>query len=128
MTEFITLGQLIDNEPFEVEIPGLGKALIRYPTKKETLDAEKEIRSEIGEDWFKLSETDRGVQIVRRLMLKILVKPKITLKDYLKCRDPDVDYLLDTIAGHYNKRIRTLLEKRREVLGDFLEAGTVRSP
>jgi len=117
---FITLGQLIDNEPFEIEIPGMGIAKVRFPTKQESIEAEREIREEYSNVWNQLTATKRTDLIIKRTMLKALVEPKIDKKNYLKCKDVEIDYLLDTVSLHIAKRLRTLLDKRKAVLRDFL--------
>jgi len=124
---YITLGQLIDNEPFDVEIPGMGLAKIRYPTRGATIEAEKEVREEYSDVWNQLTDTERVNLITERLMLKILVHPKIPKEKLKNCKDAEIAYLLDNIAMYIGKPLKELLDKRSQVMGDFLELGKVGS-
>lgn len=116
----ITLKELLDNEPRDLYIPALKITVkIRDPTTKDKIEVREEARK--NPLWKELSPIEQATEISNRLALRMLVEPKMTYEDYLKCPSPKIDTILEAIAWDYSKRVKKFTEKTRKEIRDFLE-------
>lgn len=112
----LTLNEILENPIEELEIPGIGFVKARCPTTKDKLDAKNELKA-LGE----LDDTTKMIELGRLQALKMLVEPKITLEDYLKCNDALIFNILDTIDIWYTLKLKSYTDKRKAMIKDFLE-------
>lgn len=114
----ITLDMLIANEPYEVEVPGMGIVKVRDPTQGDR----KEARLEAMESplWEKYDDFERKQDIGKRVARRMLIEPKISKEEYEKCTDK-VDNLLDYISFHYAKKLGELTEEKMKEIRAFLD-------
>jgi hypothetical protein len=117
--EYITSKDILENPEEELDIPGVGTVLVKYPTTKDKIDARIEAMKQPGFD--SLSPTERAMEIGRRISLKMLVNPKISEEDYLNSNDSKMSMILDTISMWYATKLKELNDKRAGLMKHFLE-------
>ncbi|RLC82994.1 MAG: hypothetical protein DRI61_00675 [Chloroflexi bacterium] len=115
----ITLKQLLENSPEEIEIPGYGPVLVRFPTIRERLEVKDDLKKLPG--YKNLSEEERSLEEARLLALKMLVDPKIKLEDYLEAPDASMLIILDTVSMWYTLKLKALNDKRKSLIDHFLQ-------
>jgi len=71
----ITLKQLLENEPEEIEVEGFGTILVREPTMQDRVEARAEAMKLPG--WDKMDPLERETEIVMRTIARAIVEPKI---------------------------------------------------
>ena len=71
----ITLKQLLENEPVELEVKGYGTILVREPTLKDRIEAREEAMK--LPEWEKMNPIERETEIIMRTIVKAIVEPKI---------------------------------------------------
>jgi len=124
--ERITLEQIMLNAPREIEVEGYGTILVRDPTKQDRIDARKEASS--NPIWEQLTDEEKNLETLDRLMFRIIVEPKIAPEDYLGARETAIRDILDSVILDYTKRLRELSDKRKRTLKSFLDLMKVSSP
>jgi len=117
--KLLLLSDILDNPVEELDVPGFGIVKLRCPTVKEKMDARKEAMT--VQDYDKLADFDKTVELSRRLAMKILVDPKIPESDYLNSNDAKISVLLDTVAIWYSSKINKLNAQRQILVRDFLD-------
>ena len=117
--EYITSKDILENPEEELDIPGIGVVLVKYPTTKDKIDARIEAIKQPGFD--SSSATERAMEIGRRISLKMLVKPSITEEEYLNSNDSKMSIILDTISMWYATKLKELNDKRAGLMKHFLE-------
>ena len=115
----IKLEDVLFNEPWEVEVPGVGTVLVRDPTERDRIEARKIARKHPL--WDELSEVQKSAEVQRHLARIMLVDPKISEEDYFKANSKIMDAILDTVSMVYVKKVNELTRKRQELIRDFLE-------
>ena len=75
MKKRITLKQLLENEPEEIEVEGFGTILVREPTMQDRVEARAEAMKLPG--WDKMDPLERETEIVMRTIARAIVEPKI---------------------------------------------------
>jgi len=115
----LTLKELLENIPEELNIPGLGVVTVKTPTIKDRIEAKEEARKISGYD--KLPEDEKRIEEGRMLARRMLVSPKISFEDYLNSDDIKMGILLDTVSLWYAKKLKELNDKRRSIVDDFLQ-------
>ena len=114
----ITLKQILENPPVEIEVPGVGKFLVREPTRKDRIEAREEARK--LPYWKDLTDIEQFEEINVRIVVRTIVEPKMTLEDLQNMPLSKQTAIVDTVSAFHNKRILDLYEKRRKLLEDFL--------
>ena len=114
----IKLEDVLFNEPWEVEVPGVGTVLVRDPTERDRIEARKAARKHPL--WNELSEVEKSAEIQRHLARLMLVEPKVSEEDYFKANSKIMDAILDTVSMEYMKKVSELTRKRQELIKDFL--------
>ena len=117
--EYITSKDILENPEEELDIPGIGIVLVKYPTTKDKIDARIEATKQPGFDTS--STIERAMEIGRRISLKMLIKPSITEEDYLNSNDAKMSMILDTISMWYATKLKELNDKRAGLMKHFLE-------
>jgi len=117
--ERITLEQIMLNAPREIEVEGYGTILVKDPTKQDRIDARKEASS--NPIWDQLTAEEKNLETLDRLMFRIIVEPKLNSNNYLQARETVIRDILDSVILDYTKRLRSLSDKRKRTLKDFLE-------
>ena len=124
----ITLKQLLENEPVEIEVPGVGKVLVREPTRKDRIEAREEVSKLPYYD--KLSDSDRLVEIQERLVVKTIVKIKyedseewvdFSWEQYEKMPLSMSQSIYDVVSAFHVSRMLALYKKREKTMQDFLQ-------
>ena len=115
----LTLKELLENTPEELNIPGLGVVTVKTPTIKDRIEAKEEARKIPGYD--RLPEDEKRIEEGRMLARRMLVSPKISFEDYLNSDDIKMGILLDTVSLWYAKKLKELNDKRRSIVDDFLQ-------
>lgn len=118
-SKYITSMDILENPEEELDIPGIGTVLVKYPTTKDKIDARIEAMKQPGFDTS--SATEKAMEIGRRISLKMLVNPKISEDDYLNSNDSKMSMILDTISMWYATKLKTLNDKRSSLMKSFLE-------
>jgi len=114
----ITLDQIMNNEPYEIEVPPYGTILVRDPTRKDKLEARKEaMKSPYWESMDKATQDD---DIAYRVAIKCVIEPEITVEQYLNAPEPKIITILDSVLLEYGKRLKSIIEKRSKIVKDFL--------
>jgi len=109
----ITLEDIKRNPVRTVKVPELGKSVkIRDPTPKDRVEALREAKKD-NPDWDKLSKLEQDMEIGWRLVIKILVEPKLTLDDFLSGNDTTLAYILLAVQKDLQARLANLPEKIR---------------
>jgi len=109
----ITLEDIKRNPVRTVKVPELGKSVkIRDPTPKDRVEALREAKKD-NPDWDKLSKLEQDMEIGWRLVIKILVEPKLTLNDFLSGNDTTLAYILLAVQKDLQARLANLPEKIR---------------
>jgi len=122
----ISLKEILDNPPYELEVKGIGFVKIRDPTKEDRLEAREEAKKMPG--WDQLSPEEQAAEIKKRVALKMLIEPKITIKDYMKAPESKIENIIDAIIIHYTLKFNKLIQERKEEIQRFLELLKVKSP
>jgi len=115
----VKLEDVLFNEPWEVEVPGVGTVLVRDPTERDRIEARKAARKHPL--WDELNEVQKSAEIQKHLARIMLVEPKISEEDYFNANSKILDAILDTVSMVYMKKINELTKKRQELIRDFLE-------
>ena len=115
--EDINLLDILENTPETIEVPEIGYVTVRCPTAKDKLDAKREAKK-VAEG---LDSEDVLMEQTRILAIKMLVKPVITVDDYLKSNDNKISVILDSVHMWYNLKLKKLNAKRQEQVRSFLE-------
>ena len=126
MKETITLKQLLENTPVEIEVPGVGTFKVREPTRKDRIDAMTEARQ--SSYWDKLSEAEQWTEIQERLVIKTIVEPKLTWEQYEQLPMSVQTAIVDVISAYHNRKILDLYKKRRKLIEDFLGLAKEENP
>ena len=123
----ITLEEIMLNAPREVEVEGYNSTvLVRDPTKRDRIDARNEaMKSSLWED---LTEEQRTLDILDRVVFRTIVEPEITEETYLNAREGIIRDIIDSVLVDYTKRLRAISDKRQRTLKDFLELMKVKNP
>jgi len=116
----ITIKGLLSNEPWEVEVESLGILVkCKDPTTKDKID----VRTEAKEHplWEEMEDLEKATEISTRLVLKMIVDPKITYEDYLKSPSPKIDAIIESVKLAWYKKVKKLTDKNRKEMQDFLD-------
>ena len=116
----IKLEDVLFNEPWEVEVPGVGTVLVRDPTERDRIEARKAARKHPL--WDELNDVEKSAEIQKHLARIMLVDPKISEEDYFRANSNVMNAILDTVSMVYVKKVNELTKKRQELIRDFLEA------
>ena len=122
----ITIEQLLFNEPREIEVEGYGTVLVRDPTKNDRIEAKKEAKE--YPLWDQLSPEEQNLLVLDRTILRIIVEPELPKNIYFEARESAIRDVIDSVILDYTKRLRTLADKRKRTIKDFLELMKVSSP
>ena len=117
MSKKLSLDEILNNTPEELNIEGYGIVLVKAPTNIEKLDAKREAKR-LTEG---LSEDDMLTEYSRILASKMLVEPKISIKDYMESNDATLSIILDTVSLWYTAKITELNDPRKEQINSFLQ-------
>ncbi|MEM2261395.1 MAG: hypothetical protein QXK24_02975 [Ignisphaera sp.] len=110
--------QILENNPVELEIKGIGKVLVRFPTTKEKLEAKKELRKLPNYDC--LTEEEKAFYEGLLVALKCLEKPKLTVDDFLNAPDVKILNLLNHVIAWYARRTKEIADELARETG-FLQ-------
>jgi len=122
----ITLEQIILNKPREIEVEGYGTILVRDPTKKDRIEAREEASKHPL--WDTLKEEEQNIEVLDRLMYRIIVEPKLTEKEYFEAKETAIRDIIDSVILDYTKRLKDLSDKRKRTLKYFLDLMKVDIP
>ena len=112
----ITLKQLLENEPVEIEVPGFGTILVREPTMKDRIEARAEAMKLPG--WEKMDPLERETEIVMRTIVRAIVEPKIDsfkdipMKKWLAIYSAILDWMGK--AEETDRQVEDFLPQKRE--------------
>jgi len=109
MSKKITKEEILRNEPFEIEVPTLGKILIKHPTFGDLYEIAKVTRT--TED-----ELERGNESNLLFLSKVLVEPKLTIEELKKVDHHTFTLLFSAIQKELGERI----EESSRVMSTFL--------
>jgi len=124
--ERIKLTEIMFNEPREIEVEGYGTILVRDPTRKDRIDARKEASNHPL--WDTLTEEEKNLETLDRLMYRIIVEPKLTEEQYYGARETVIRDIIDSVIVDYTKRLKDLTDKRKKTLKYFLGLMKVNVP
>ena len=116
MKRRITLKQLLENEPVEIEVPGFGTILVREPTMKDRIEARAEAMKLPG--WEKMDPLERETEIVMRTIARAIVEPKIDsfkdipMKKWLAIYSAILDWMGK--AEETDRQVEDFLPQKRE--------------
>ncbi len=123
--EYIDVKNLLLNEPYDIEIPGIGYVKIRDPTEADFLDVE--VSASKHPLYDKQTDAERLTYFNRLLALRMLVEPNVSEEEFKQANFPKMEIVLDTVVMHYTTKIAKMNERRREMIKSFLEALKVKS-
>jgi len=115
----ISKDEILYNDPFELKLPDGTVVKIRYPTIKDRREVLKEIQDDPV--LSNLPPKEKELEIMNRLVLRMLVEPKITVEEYLNAPDFKIVNLIDMIWMQYTKKILDIMKKKRRLFANFLE-------
>jgi len=110
MSKKITKEEILRNEPFEIEIPTLGKVLVRHPTFGELYEITKAVQN------IK-DEMERGHESNLLFLSKVLVEPRLTIEELKKVDHHTFTLLFSAIQKELGERI----EESSRVMSTFLQ-------
>jgi len=110
MSKKITKEEILRNEPFEIEIPTLGKVLIKHPTFGDLYEITKAVRD--IED-----EMEKGHESNLLFLSKVLVEPKLTIEELKKIDHHTFTLIFTAVQKELGERI----EESSRVMSTFLE-------
>jgi len=109
MSKKITKEEILRNEPFEIEIPTLGKVLVRHPTFGELYEITKAVQN------IK-DEMERGHESNLLFLSKVLVEPRLTIEELKKVDHHTFTLLFTAVQQELGERI----EESSRVMSTFL--------
>ena len=115
----ITLEQIMLNQPREVEVEGYGVVMVRDPTKEDRIVARQEAME--SPVWDSLSTDVQDMQVMHRVMVKIVVEPEITNATFLAGKETVIRDIIDSVLLDYTKRLRSITDKRSKTIKGFLD-------
>jgi len=110
MSRKITKEEILRNEPFEIEVPTLGKILVRHPTFGDLFEIAKVTRA--VED-----ELERGHESNLLFLSKVLVEPKLTVDELRKIDHRSFALIFTAVQKELGERI----EESTRLMSSFLE-------
>jgi len=122
----ITLNQLIDNEPIDVEVPGVGPVKFKLPSKGDWVQARKKAKTH--PNWNELSEAEKLNEENSRLVQQVLIDPKISDEDYWKVNREDYQAIVDVVYMVIMEYRMDLFDKRKKRISHFLELVKAKIP
>lgn len=115
----IKLTKLIDNTPEEIKVEGYEEVLVKLPTIGDRLKVKEEL---VKLPSFKLLSDQEKMTFEGYLIaMKALVKPIVTVEEFLNSPDIKVMELLETVWDWYNDELKGLNDKREIRLKRFLQ-------
>ena len=115
----VTLEQITDNAPYELDIPGIGLIKIKDPSNKDRYLAREDAKKLPFFD--ELSEIEQDGEVQRQLARRMLVEPTMSFDQFLDADGSKVDVILDTISLAYAVRVKALNDKRAGLIKGFLD-------
>jgi len=115
MSKRITKEEILRNEPFEIEVPTLGKILIRQPTFGDLYEITKTTKG--IED-----EMERAHESNMLFLSKVLVEPSLTIDELQKLDHNTFALIFSAVQKELGKRI----EESSRVISSFLEVPSER--
>ena len=116
MKKRITLKQLLENEPVEIEVKGFGTILVREPTMQDRIEARAEAMKLPG--WDKMDPLERETEVTMRTIAKAIVEPKIErftdipMKKWLRIYAAILDWMGK--AEETDRQVEDFLPQKRE--------------
>ena len=107
------------NQPREVEVEGYGVVMVRDPTKEDRIVARQEAME--SPVWDSLSTDVQDMQVMHRVMVKIVVEPEITNATFLAGKETVIRDIIDSVLLDYTKRLRSITDKRSKTIKGFLD-------
>jgi len=117
--KILSINEILDNPVRELDVPGIGKVIIRDPTVEDRIEANKEASKH--PNWKDMNEVDQRIEVQKYVSLRMLVEPNISIEDYKKANDLTILTILDTIAMDYGRKLKKLTDKRKGVIDSFLQ-------
>jgi len=119
--KYLTLSEILhSNEPVDLYIDSLDVWVkIKNASTKDRIEAEKLAMKHPS--WNEMDQNDRSREIGRMLALQLLVEPKITYEDYLKCDDITIQTILSSVSSAYLEKIIALSDKQGKIIKSFLQ-------
>lgn len=115
----LTLDKLLFNNPEEIDIPGVGRVLVREPTRGEKIMARVDATKLPYYD--KLTELEQTEEQTMRLIPSCFVEPKMTYDEFLNMPQSVQMAVYDMVTMWLATRTARLSDKRKQYLKDFLQ-------
>lgn len=110
----LKLEDIIYNEPEEIDVPELDcKITVKLPTVGQKLQIRKEATQLPG--WNVLTEEEQRAEMTKLMATKMLVDPKVTLKEYLESSDLKMLFLVEAVSRYYVDKLKEVSDKKKEV-------------
>jgi len=117
--KYIDIKELLENKVEDIDIPGIGVIQVRMPTIRDRIEAEKEASTHPA--WNNMDAMSKRIEVEKRLARRVLVKPKISVKDYMNCNDIVTTAILDTVSGYIGLKVNELNKKRKALMDFFIQ-------
>jgi hypothetical protein len=116
--ELLTLEDIMDIKTWTVKIPESGKVVT---VKVPTVDDRIQVLAEAKKDprWKDFNEDERTALMLDLLVLKMIIEPKISLKNYYKADSIKMFEVIRAVLNDYMKRYGTKTQAR--AMARFLE-------
>jgi len=124
--KILSLEEILDNSPRELEIPGIGTIKVRDPTTKDRIDSREEAKKDPR--WKELSEAEKNALVLDFMAMKIITEPEITVDDYYKANSIKLMNILNAVIIDYTSRYTELQDKRKKEIDSFLERMKASNP
>jgi hypothetical protein len=115
----ITLKDLLDNPPRELDITGIGKIKVRDPKTEDFINAKEIAKKDLR--WNDLTPPEKDRLVLDFLAISIIEEPKITVEDYYKSNSIKMSNIINAVVMDYSLRYKELTDKRSKEIRDFLE-------
>jgi len=116
----LSIKQLLDNEPWETKVKSLDITVkVRDPSIQDKIDARVEAKKHPL--WKEMDAVEQATEITNRLILKMLVDPKISYEEYVKYSSPKIDAIIETVSLAWYKRVEKFTGNIRKEIKDFLD-------
>ena len=117
--KILTLNEILDNSPRELDVKGIGIIKVRDPTTKDRIDAKEEAKKDSR--WEELSIPEQDALVLDFMALRMIVEPKITIEDYYKANSVTLMNIVNAVIIDYTNRYTILQDKRKKEINDFLD-------
>ena len=118
-TKLLSLEEILDNSPRELEVHGIGTIMVRDPTTRDRIDARNTAKKDPR--WSEMKDDEKNALVLDFMAMSIIVEPKITSNDYYTANSIRLMNILNAVVIDYTNRYTELQDKRKAEIDAFLK-------